>query len=377
MWIYIQSILVYLTLLVLMVALSKTAIKNNKYGFVVAAIFLYALVLGLRYGVGMDYFGYLDIYESYVKFGSVRHEDMEIGFLGLVKITALFHSSVVYFALIAFLNLFFMTYALKGNLRLYPYLFFVFMLTGAWMAPANLARQCLAVSLWTFSVKFAVEKKLMFHYIFVLLAISFHYSAVFLVLFYPLLAYKQDWFRNIRIEVLMLVAALVVMNLNFVQDAIQRYDNILIFFGYDIYTSADYEDLLDRELVLGVGFFIKLFINVINILSSEKVKKWVNNPYYNAIYSLYFIGVLASYVFATSEMISRVNLYFISFTYIITSFTLYYSIVNRKKSLRLATMCLVALSFVAIMYKASTNWNLFVFKGQQEYYYLHRDHDKR
>lgn len=376
MWIYIQSILVYLTLMLLMVALSRTAIKKNNYRYIIAAILLYALVFGLRYGVGMDFFSYLDLYESYLSFGTVK-EDLEIGFLGLVKITALFHSSVIYFALIAFLNLFFMTIGLKDDLRLYPYLFFVFMLTGAWMSPANLARQCLAVSFWAFSVKFAVEKKIVIHYILVLLAISFHYSAVFLILFYPLIAYKQDWFKNIRIEVLLLMGSLVVMNLNFVQDAIQRYDSILVLFGYDVYTSANYEDLLDRELVLGVGFFIKLLINIIIILSSEHVKKWVNNPYYNTLYSLYFIGVLASYMFASSEMISRVNLYFISFTYIIAAFTLYYSIVNRRKCLRSAMMCLVALSFIAIMYKASTNWNLFVFNGQQEYYYLHREHDKR
>lgn len=377
MWIYIQSILVYLTLMVLMVVLSKTAIKKKKYRYIVAAISLYAIVFGLRYGVGMDYFGYLDLYESYVRFGTVNQEGLEVGFLGLVKLTALFHSSVVYFALIAFLNLFFMTIGLKDNLRIYQYLFFVFMLTGAWMSPANLARQCLAVGFWAFSVKFAVEKKLVIHYILVLLAISFHYSAVILIVFYPLIAYKQDWFKNVKIEVLLLVASLVVMNLNFVQDAILRYDNILFILGYDVYTSADYEDLINRELVLGVGFFIKLLTNIVNILSSERVKKWVNSPFYNAMYSLYFIGVLASYVFASSEMVSRVNLYFISFTYIITSFTLFYSVVNRKRGLQLATTCLIALSFVAIMYKASSNWNLFVFNGQQEYYYLHREHDKR
>lgn len=377
MWIYIQSILVYLTLMVLMVALSKTAIKKNSYGYIIAAISLYSLVFGLRYGVGMDYFGYLDLYETYCKYGTFNHDDLEVGFKSLVVVTSLFQSSVFYFALIAFLNLYFTTVGLKNNLRVFPYLFFVFMLTGAWMPSANLARQCIAMALWVCSLNYAVERKILKHYFLVIAAISFHYSAIVLIPFYPLLAYKPNWFRNIKFELVLLGLALIVMNMNFLQDAIQNFDRIFAFFGYDIYMTSDYDELLNKEVVLGVGFFITLFIHIVNILNSEKVKEWLQSPLYNAMYNLYFVGILISYVFVSSEMLARINVYFIGCSYIITSFTLYYSVVKKRKLLQLVITSLVALVFVAIMYKASTNWNLFVFKGQQEYYYLHKEHDRR
>lgn len=377
MWIYIQSIFVYLTLMVIMVALGETAVKKKKYGYIVIAISIYSIVFGMRYGVGMDYFGYLDLYDTYCRQGYFSNDNLEYGFKWLIKLTSIFHSSFVYFSLIAFLNLFFMTLGLKENLRIYPYIFFIFMLTGAWMTSANLARQSIAIALWVYSVKFAVERKIVLHYIFVLAAICFHYSAIILVIFYPLFRYKDNWFKNVKIELGLLAVALVFMNLHIIQDVMRQFDGILAFAGYDIYMTENYEELMDKDLALGIGFFINLLIHTINIWNSEKVKAWIKNPYYNALYSLYFMGVLLSYVFASSEMMGRINLFFLGVTYIITSFTLFYSVVNKKQTIRLITTGLVALIFVAIMYKASTNWNLFVFKGQQEYYYLHKEHDRR
>ena len=375
MWIYIQTLLIYLFITWAMIMLGKKYIKTNKFGYIVTAIVVYAFIFSFRYGVGADYFSYLEAYDLFAERGQWINDEFEPGFEWLVRILAPFHSSVFFFFVVAFLQLMLYALCFKADKQLFPYLFFVFMFTGIWSIHANAMRQVFAMGLWVLAIKAATDKKILLYYVLIGLAFLFHKSALFLLVFYPIIRVMPKGIKNIPIQLVLFFSAIGVMSLNLTQDFVTALDNIIRLVGYDQMDRR--ADLIEAEVGLGIGFYLTMLLNFVIICFSNKMKDYFNNTFLNVLYTFYFVGILINYVFINSMMIGRINLYFYSFDFIIISYMLYYSCKVHKNALKILVISLVIASFAALIYRAKTSWNLFVIKGQTEYYYLHKGHDNR
>lgn len=351
-----------------MITLSKKYVKTNKYYYVVAAIAIYAIIFGMRYGVGADFFAYLHEFESMVKYGESLTKT-EPGYELLERIAAFTGSSTFYFALVAFLQLFFVVLGFKEKKYIYPTLFFTFVFMATWLNYGNGLRQVLASCIWTFSIKYIIERKPIIHYLLVAVAITLHYSAWVLIIFYPIIRFSSNWFKKPIIEIALVILSLIVGNINVIQEVIQQSETLIVLLGYDNYLTT-YDEMIESEVTLGAGFIIGLLIKLIVIFYSEKVKKFVNSDYYNILYSLYVVGVIIGYAFIGSQMISRINWYFNICSFGIVAFTLYYFKTSKQKVPFVALGSLTILTFAAIIYKAAVNTALFVFNWQDQFFAL-------
>lgn len=375
MWIYIQSIIVYISIAAVGIYYSNLYSKTGKYKYVIYALLYYSVIFGIRYGVGADYFSYVHGYET-ISRGQSDYitERWELGFLYLTKFLSIFHSNVVFLGTISFIQLFLFISAFRDKPKVYSYLFFVFAIGCTWMSFSNLLRQVIAAGFWILSLKYATERKLVWHYAMIAVAALFHNSSLTLIVFYPLITWKAQWFRQPKAQLLLLFGSLVLMQLDLVQSFISRIDYFIQLLGYNNYYTFK-DELIETETRIGIGFYVSLMLNVLSIYYSKQVKEYFGNRHYNAIYDFYVIGIIVSNIFVSSQLIGRMIYFFTSLSFIIYAFSLCYLKENHCKRPYLIFVSCVCLIFIAVMYRASENWALYVFNWQDEYFHFHRLHE--
>ncbi len=367
-----QTIIIYTLLIIIMMYLCYVGQAKGQWKYMVYGLVIYAIVFALRYNVGVDYMSYYYNYQAY--FTSTAQQSVkevfEPGFLFLTSFlaNAKAHFSI-YFGVIAFLQIYLSMLAFKDKPKLYPYLIICFMLYCYWLTYANGLRQIMALACWIWSIKYLVEKKVWKHYLILLLAASMHKSALALIFFYPLFNWKPEWFKNIKIQLAMLLLSLVIMKLDIIQSMMQGIENIFMISGYDQYNSEDQNTNLYQKASLGLGFAITLVFNTLLIVYSNRVKEFVKSRYLTCAYNLFVIGVCLKYILINSQILSRINYYFINFSFIIAAFTLYYAC-HKNKPLFYILMLLQILTYIAYLSSATDNTAFYIFFWQTDLYYL-------
>ena len=366
----IQTVLTYSILTIAMYLLCKKAEIVDSWRYVIIALGVYSLVFGFRYGVGTDYFAYVEMYKNVISNYPIR--DVEIGYLYLMKASAFLNLPIEAFMFItSFIPIYFTFKILKDNLNICKFLVLSFMLTAFWLSYMNGLRQIIAVSLWIYSIKYIIEKEPIKHYILIFLAISFHNSAYVLLIFYPLITYKNEWFQRVSIQIGILMVSLILMRLSFVQNIISNVEYLLTISGYEWYVDHAHSKLIqDEQLVLGVGFYINIARIILLICLSSKVKSWANSDLFIVIYNFFFIGIIIKYGLWGSQLIGRLNWYFFMTESIVGAYTLAYLFENTKKYYSLILFAFWGMTFVATLYKAIDNTSYFVYTWQHELYYI-------
>ena len=363
----IQSAIVYYGLLFVMVILGKKAAIMNNWKYCVWAILIYASVLGLRFGVGTDFFTYKEVYEIYLTYGFRAYElydEFEIGFSALMALMgwAKFPAPL-FFGIIAFIQLYFLALIFKDDKKMLPWLFFAFITSGLFLSYANIIRSCIAISIGLYSFKYIVQKKPLIHYGLLLLAASMHLSILVLVIFYPIFRWKQDWLHNRALQFALLVTALVVMKINVIQDVITRIDALSVLFGYDNYLT---DDRMDQKVGLGLGFIIELIVSLLIIWQSNDMKKYYKNKYFDIVYSIFIVGLIFHYIFINSMLLMRVvGIAYYSFV-IVYAYMLYF-LREKKKHLFYVTCSLLLLLLLSPVISDINSANSFVFIWQDDW----------
>lgn len=362
-----QTILVYSLLFFVMYVLCYYASKQNKWWAVVVALIIYSIIFGLRYGVGVDFFGYLNIYEKFRLSGGdiLLREDFEEGFLFIIK--QLGYRNIHYgwfFGIIAFLQIFLVFYSVKKDKYIYPFLVITFFLGCSWLNFANGLRQILVMCLFFVSLRYATNKQFIWYYLFLCLAVLFHTSAIVLFLIYPLLWFKEEWFSNIKLQMFLLVLSLCLMRFDIILYLVDYIERGAILLGYDSFFEKRYADRVLREHIsLGIGFYINLFIDIICIIFSTEVKHWFRHRFIVYIYNLYFVGTLLFYIFINSAIIGRLNYYFYGFRFLFAAYVLYYLFYKRREFFYIL-LALFFLTYVAVLYRAESNTAMYLFNWQ-------------
>lgn len=369
-----QSLFVYSLLIIVILYFSyvgrvKEAWKYMVYGFVV-----YAILFGMRFGVGVDYLSYKEVYEILGShFGPTESaEKMEWGFRVFSQALAL--SGVhytIYFAIIAFVQIWLTFMAFKDKHVLYPYLVFTFMVSCCmWLTYNNGLRQILVVSLWILAIRLAVDRKPWHYYALVVSGLLVHNSAVILLPMYPVIRYlPRDWFRSVTLQLCLLGVSLVIMKVNIIQSLFGRIDTLLQLAGYEIYAQSNQAENVETEVSIGIGFVITLLMIVLMILYSKRLKEHFDSPLLTAYYNMFFIGVLLKYIFISSNLFGRINYFFINVMFIVLAALLHYAH-REDRRLFYALFVLSVLSFFAVILKGSENTADFVFFFQTDLHYL-------
>ncbi len=351
----VQSLIVYSLLMFTMILFAVYASRRNGYILssgilvkrsfwrfeVVFPLFLFAIIFGMRYDVGVDHLGYLHGYLQKIHVG--KNEPLfflfaEIGW-------KLNWHYVLYFGLIAFTQVLFFFYAFKNERYLFPFLVFFLFTNGEWLNLMNVIRQALAMCIWIFSIKYIEDKKLWRYLIWCVVATLIHKSAIVLIVFYPILRNGRDYFKSIPLQLILLGSAFIVKSLFDVflpniESFINTYISIL---GADMYgRSYNIEGLMNsyRESEgTGLVYIFRIVLNVIVILFSKKLKLFYNSKRFNIIYFFFFIGLLTMYVFPVGFIsITRPFRYFYIFPSIMYAFFLYYLFKTKLRDTRMGSV---------------------------------------
>lgn len=365
--IYIQTVLVYTFLFVIFYYFGKKAGEENKWTYMLYPLFFFAILFGLRYGVGVDHLAYLNIYKNIDTIGIPDY--FEAGFSSITRLLHYFGvHSIVYFCIIAFVQLFFILYAIKDRAYIFKYFAISFVFSCVWLTFANGIRQILAVSLFVLALKLGCNRKPLYYVLLVLAASMFHSSAIILLAIYPLIKWKPDVFKNVKLQIISVIIAVILGNLGVGSSELFKLEALASSLGYEHYFSGQYDDKLIADVgTLGVGFFVILFIDIFCVYYSNFVKRFYNSRFINVIYSLYYIGVIIHYLFISSPLIQRMNYYFYGLSFVFVSYLMFAICKNKKLSFYLL-LFLHILLFVGTLSSMIENTSAFYFVWQEDMY---------
>lgn len=333
----IEAFIVYFSLMFTMLflankggfVLSKGVIVNNeneKFKIIsLISIFIFSLVIGLRYYVGGDYVGYLDDYNSFNTANPYSDSRYELGYHSLMYFLKLLSLSFPFlFITVSFLQILFIYKWARNYKYLLPWVVFFYFTTLYLFESMNVMRQALAFSILLFSTIYIQKSQLIRFLMLVILAASFHKSALFFIIFYFLL--NREWIKNKYIQLGLVILSLILSQFLF-ETFFQKIDVIATLLDYNSYSQMSSDLFLEENKdSLGFGLFFLFAIDCILILYSDRLQKAFNNEKYKIYHNLFFIGAILTAAFGgtTSIVIGRFIFYFVSFRIIVLSFLCYY-----------------------------------------------------
>ena len=289
--------------------------------------------------LGTDYYEYKNWFEI-KNFSNLFNNINNFGFNLLISIVKVFTSSFYFFlficALIINTNIIKFTKENSINFTISILIYICLYYTNTF----NITRQWIACSIFLYAFKYIKQKNFLKYMFFILLASSFHNTAFFLIIIYPIL--NSDKFKVKGNIYTIIISGIILFFLSsrFIE-SLYKLSNLLGFnyaIKYENYTGnvGNY-----------TSFIISLFTFIILIIGNKEIKKKNYDDRMLKISAIYLIlFVVMSLLSTKSYIFNRINLYFIgslmlTFPYLINIFE------NRSKIL-VEYIIFIVLSFAFI-----------------------------
>lgn len=255
-----------LTLFFMYLALKNKNQKIYKF-FVILSIIPLLFISAFRYDVGTDYFyRYAPSYMIILNGGDVGN--LECIFKILIKICTFFTSSyaLLFFvtSVIIIIPIFYLIYKESK----YPLLSIIlFVIGGFFFDLLNLVRQYISIVILLCSYKYLLDKKYLKWFLYFILAILFHKSAVVGLLLVPLK--NKKYFVP---QCILPVASIIIIFGKYIKE-------LIIFFisltPYSIYINSIYSaaDIRETVIVANVIIYLAMLILYYTKNKNEKVNK--------------------------------------------------------------------------------------------------------
>lgn len=355
---YIQTIIVYTLLAVLMCYGAYRSQANSRsaklWGWI--PVFLFTLVFGLRYGVGVDYNNYLEIYEDTECYSSfmeiLENERYEPGFTLLLYLCHYFNAPVyVLFSAMAFLEIFLLYKAFKyeGNILIYIYATLIFTTIGI-SSFMNIIRHIVAFCFFIYSIQYIRDNKLIKYWICCLFAFTFHKSAVILFPLYFIWIKRKGFINRPFAELIVILICFSLSIFPQWQHVMHMFNNLIILIGYEKYIDIADEMIVNSKI--GITRLFTLATTIVIILNSRHIKNYFQSDLLNILYDIYIIGICLEYVFMGSMLLQRIIVYFTHTQFIIIAYALNYFYKTRKQSFSQLTKYAFVVFFLFIVYSA-------------------------
>jgi len=331
---------------------------KKQWSYVVVAVLIYAVLFGMRYGVGRDHIAYWEMY----KLGDFSLYEDEPALPFIIKLCkSLYFGPVIFFAIVSFVQLYLCFRVLRKDYYIYKYALIPFFLGAIWLSFSNGLRQEIAFCIFVSSLLAIKEKKWWAYYFMIIVAILFHKSAILLLPLYPILVIKDNWFKKSNLQLVTLLFVVTASNVNVIQDVFSHIDPFIQLIGYgDYFSEYRYSDFLYKESQYGIGYYLILATNIILVLYSDKYKGQFNSKTVNMMYSLYYIGVIMYYLFMGSLLLGRLNYYFYQFNFLVGAYALCY-LNKANKYIYILLLLLYLLIFASTLYRGAENTAFFKF----------------
>ena len=359
----------YTLLMVFMILLSKPSTEPvlNSNGDVIAfpsywgpnlfaLITLYALIIGCRYYVGIDYKAYL---EWYLELRETGHypRDIEFGYEFLNEVLNYLNAHFAFlFIVIAFCQIFFFYKALEKFPFILPWFIFFFFTYLLLFSSLNIMRQTLAWFVFFYALNLAFDKRYGWALLCMFFGFSFHKSILIGVVFFPFLG--LDWFknRNLQIGLLLLVTVLASQILAF---TLNLAGPLVSLIGYDYYVeNLDQMQEITEENKVGAGTARALFfiLDMVIIWYSADLKEHFRKYDFYKYYNLYFLGALLDRLVYDNFILARTNDYLLNFRVVILAFLFFFLFNSRsQKMVKEVIGYTIALMMIAFFYRAIYN----------------------
>lgn len=264
------SMFIYIVIYTIATILIAEGIKKNSRSVIIIGILIPVLFAAFRYQVGTDYLNYVYAYQNACKnklsFFINGSFSLEIGLNLISKISNLFGDTKVFFGLFAFLIIYPVVYRLKNNyttVSLHIALFWFFM--TYFTSGLNIMRQALAASIIFWGFEFIFKGELKKYLIVVIVAMTFHVSAVIaLPIFF--LWDRKEYKVKINFKIVSFLIVVLIVSLN-ISKIIGIISNFSIFSRYETYelTSVGGENrsfLLKTVSLIPILFLSKRLANI-------------------------------------------------------------------------------------------------------------------
>ena len=278
-------------------------------------IFILAIIFGFRYGVGVDYFAYEDLYTSQRFHSIFDGSSNELLFGGIYY--GCFKMGLPYAyvqVILNFIFFFFFYKSFEGRKDIMPWAVLFFFLTGTLFLYLNIQRQGIALSILIYSVQYIEKRKLGNFLLYILIAMGFHLSAIlFLPMYFlwrlmPVFKLRKTqliiWGVTLLFSVILL--------------------NVMTELSMSLLTGTKYGRY--GELVLnwesdkgsGMGTMVKGLCDLFAIFYSRRLfHSGKYQPYFDIVYFIFFIGSVLSNIFQYNLLLNRVAFLFVSFRFIV------------------------------------------------------------
>lgn len=302
--------LIFFSIIELITFLRESTKKSQqKYLSLLLFLFLF-LFMGLRYGIGQDYFfTYVPIYEQVLSTGTASN--VEVGYLWLNQFLAFFFSDYsVLFLITAAIFVGFSIGACNQYNASWILMIYIFFAGGFYLYSFNVMRQCIVISIFYYSLRFIREKKLLLYLLFNGLAACLHITALLFLPLYFILDKRYKTWLYFALIVIGLALRLIAPQILGVVLAGTKYENYLI--GY----YQDSSKLINVSQILNVFVFLA-YLKYIKKNNNDKKGKIFLNIHFAGLFATIFMGVVPL-VFRVTTMFYLVQ--FLSVPYLIENY---------------------------------------------------------
>ena len=285
---------------------SKKILKN---GLLISFIIIF-IILSFRYDFGNDYMGYYRGFQEINRYVTFDIFDKEIHFEPGWIVMCILFKPVGFFGMVGFLSFIYcyLLYDLiKKHVPIKLYWLAVFILVFSsdfFLTHLSTMRQTLAILIFIFSLKFIYNKNIILYFSFILLASTFHSSALLLLPIYFL------QFVNFKLNKFSIGLIFVLYCILFVfGEKIKPFLNTVVTSFNEDYLLYDKEG----EFNSGIGLFILSFFFLILLLVNNKFIKGEINLLYKLVILSFIIVPFGLIIM----MIARIGMYFSIFSIIV------------------------------------------------------------
>lgn len=266
--------------------------RNRPYfPYIVAAVPL-VLVSGLRFNVGTDYFN--TYYTGFYRIlNGIYFDHFEIGYLLLNQLIQCFtDNAFVMIFITAGITVGFTFAAFRSLSSNVAFSVLLFLISRYYFIGMNAVRQMMACAIFAYGLKFAIKRDLKRYLLFSAIAVSFHYSTVFLVPIYWLMNIEWNKTRITTAFILSSLAGLIAFPvLTHILPSVSKWGIILNSFG-----------VAGQLFTLGT-ILLNAFILSLYYLAFQKGK---NNPWYKCFLTLQIFACMITLFLPTVPVAERV-----------------------------------------------------------------------
>lgn len=316
-------------------------ILNNKTKNLLTSLCFITLILefGFRWETGTDWEPYFNHFKSFTGFTSIIISDFEYGYGLFEYLIFLFTNN--YTILLVIHSIIFFLLIINSFKKYSPNLYLSLLLFyTSFMGVTGSNRQLLALSICVYSIKFILQKKPLNFIIAVLIASSFHSTALIFLICY---------FLNSNVKFtsffILLISSIVIgktqLPLYFLNKTSTFFSEMLIY-KLNFYTESAKDAIIEKSLTF-IGLIKRMLFLLLFFYTKKRLS--LKFHYYNILFNIYLVGISIYFLFSSSLLIfvNRGSLYFNIMEPILLTMQLYFFNDKRIKIIGLITLFILSI----------------------------------